>query len=69
LHVEELYNSHPSQNIVRMIKSRRAGLTARMRVKRSAYKVLVGNVEGRRLLGRSRRKRVYKLKWAKDYDV
>jgi hypothetical protein len=40
-----------------MIKSRRmtwAGHLARLREKRNAYRILVGNPEGKRLLGRQR---------------
>jgi hypothetical protein len=42
-----------------MIKSRRmrwAGHVARMGEKRNAYRILVGNPEGKRLLGRPRRR-------------
>jgi hypothetical protein len=42
-----------------MIKSRRmgwVGLVARMREKRNAYRILVGNPEGKRPLGRPRRR-------------
>jgi hypothetical protein len=42
-----------------MIKSRRmrwAGHVARMGEKRNAYRILVGNPEGRRSLGRPRRR-------------
>ena len=44
---------------MRVIKSRRmrwAGHVARMREERGAYRVLVGKPEGKRLLGRPRRR-------------
>ena len=59
LHNEELNNLYSSPNIVRVIKSRRmrwAGHVARMVVGRGVYRVLVGKPEGRRPLGRSRRR-------------
>ena len=59
LHNEELNDLYSSPNIVRVIKSRRMGLAvhvARMGGERGAYRVLVGKPEGRRPLGRSRRK-------------
>ena len=46
-------------NIVRVIKSRRmrwAGHVARMGEERGAYRVLVGKAEGKRPLGRPRRR-------------
>jgi hypothetical protein len=59
LHNGELRNLHALQNIIRMIKSRRmrwAGNVARMGKKRNAYRIKVGNQEGKRPLGRSRRR-------------
>ena len=59
LHNEELNNLYSSPNIVRMIKSRRmrwAGHVARMGEGRGVYRVLVGKPEGRRPLGRPRRR-------------
>jgi hypothetical protein len=56
---EELHNLYCSPNIIRMIKSRRmrwAGHVARMVEKRNAYRILVGKPEGKRLLGRPRRR-------------
>jgi hypothetical protein len=58
---EELHNLYSSPNIrvIRMIMSRRmkwAGNVARMGKKKNAYRILVGNSEGKRLLGRLRRK-------------
>jgi hypothetical protein len=59
LYNEELYNLYSSPSIIRMIKSRRmrwAGHVARMGEKRNAYRILVGKPEGKRLLGRPRRR-------------
>jgi hypothetical protein len=59
LHNEELNDLFSSPNIVRVIKSRRmrwVGHVARMRGKRNAYEVLVGRPEGKRPLGRRRRR-------------
>jgi hypothetical protein len=59
LHSEELHNLYSSPSIIIMIKSRRmrwAGHVARMREKRNAYRILVGNPEGKRQLGRPRRR-------------
>jgi hypothetical protein len=59
LHNEELNDLYSSPNIIRVIKSRRmgwAGHEARMGGKRGAYRILVGRPEGRRLLGRPRRR-------------
>ena len=59
LHDEELNGLYSSPNIVRVIKSRRmiwAGHVARMGEERGAYRVLVGKPEGKRPLGRPRRR-------------
>jgi len=59
LHNEELNDLYSSPNIVRVIKSRRmkwAGHVARMGEERGVYRVLVGKPEGRRQLGRPRRR-------------
>jgi hypothetical protein len=59
LHNEELHNLHSSPNTIRMIKSRRmrwAGHIARMGAKRDAYRILVGKPDGKRPLGRPRRR-------------
>jgi hypothetical protein len=64
LHNEELHKLHSSANIIRMIKSRRmrwARNVARME-KRNAYKILVGKTEGKRPLGRPRRRWVDSIK-------
>jgi hypothetical protein len=57
LHSEELHNLYSSPDIIRQIKSRRmrwVGHVAHMGEKRKLYKVLVGNSEGKRPLGRPR---------------
>jgi hypothetical protein len=59
LHNEELHNLYSSPSIIRIMKSRRkkwAGHVARMGEKRNVHKLLVGKPEGRRTLGRSRRR-------------
>jgi hypothetical protein len=59
LHNEELHSLYSSPNIVRVIKSRRmrwAGHVARMGQGRGVYRVLVGRPEGKRPLGRPRRR-------------
>jgi hypothetical protein len=59
LHNEELYDLYCSPNIVRVKNSRRmrwAGHVAGMGEGRGVYRVLVGKPEGKRPLGRSRRR-------------
>jgi hypothetical protein len=59
LHNEELNDLYSSSTIIRVIKSRRrrwAGHVARMEEGRGAYRILVGRPEGRRPLGRPRRR-------------
>jgi hypothetical protein len=59
LHKEELNDLYSSPNIIRVIKSRRmrwAGHVASMGEKKDAYRILVGKPEGRRPLGRPRRR-------------
>ena len=59
LHNEELNDLYSSPNIVRVIKSRRmrwAGRVARMGEERGVYTALVGKPEGKRPLGRPRRR-------------
>jgi hypothetical protein len=59
LHNEQLYAVYSSPNIIRVIKSRRlrwAGHVARMGKRRGEYRALVGKPEGRRPLGRPRRR-------------
>jgi hypothetical protein len=65
LHNEGLHNLVSSSNIIRLIKSwsmRWAGHAARMGEKRNAYRILVGKREGKRPLGRPRRKWVDNIK-------
>jgi hypothetical protein len=66
LHNEELHNLYSSPSIIRMIKSRRmrwAGHVARMEEKSNAYRILVGKLEGRRPLGRPRRR------WMENIEI
>jgi hypothetical protein len=59
LHIGELHNLYPSPDIIRQIKSRRmrwAGHVACMGQGRNVYRVLVGKPEGKRPLGRPRRR-------------
>ncbi|KAJ4443791.1 hypothetical protein ANN_05569 [Periplaneta americana] len=59
LHNGELHTLYPSPDIIRNVKSRRlrwAGHVARMGESRNAYRVLVGRPEGKRPLGRPRRR-------------
>ena len=59
LHNEELNDLYCSPNVVRVINSRRmtwAGHVARMGERRGVYRVLVGEPEGKRPLGRPRRR-------------
>jgi hypothetical protein len=59
LHNEELRDLYSSPSIIRIIKSRRmrwAVHVERMGEKRNAYRLLVGKPEGKRPLGRPRRR-------------
>jgi hypothetical protein len=59
LHSGELHNLYSSSDIIRQIKSRRIRLArhiARMGEGRQLYRVLVGKPEGRRPVGRPRRR-------------
>jgi hypothetical protein len=59
LHNDELHSLFSSPNIVRVIKCRRmrwAGHVSRMGEGRGVYRVLVGRPEGKRPLGRPRRR-------------
>jgi hypothetical protein len=61
----ELHNLYSSPSIIRMIRSRRmrwAGHVVRMGAKKNAYRILVGKPEGKRPLGRPRRRRVDNIK-------
>jgi hypothetical protein len=58
-HLEELHNMCGSPSIIRIIKSRRmryAGHVARIGEKMNSYRILVGKPEGKRSLGRPRRR-------------
>jgi hypothetical protein len=65
LHSEKLRNLYSLPSIIRLIKSKRmrwAGYVARMVEKGDAYRLLIGKAEGKRLLGRPRRRLVYNIK-------
>jgi hypothetical protein len=65
LHNEELRDIYSSPSIIRIIKSRRmrwAGHVARMGEKRNVYKLWVGKPEGKRPLGRPRRRWIHNIK-------
>jgi hypothetical protein len=64
-HSEEIHNLYSSPSIIRMIKSRGMRWTecvARMGEKRNKYRILVGKPEGKRPLGRPRRRLVDSIK-------
>jgi hypothetical protein len=66
MHNEELHNSYSSPNIIRMINSRGmrwAGHVARVGETRNAYRILVGEPEGKRPLGRPSRRWVDSIRW------
>jgi hypothetical protein len=77
LHNEELRDLYSSPSMIRVIKSRRmrwAGHVARMMEKRNAYRLLMGKPEGKRPLGRSRRRWVDNIRmdlgvvgWCEDW--
>jgi hypothetical protein len=65
LHNEELHNLYSSPSIIRIIKSRRmrwAGHVARIGEKSNVYRLLVGKPEGKRPLGRPRRRWIDNIK-------
>jgi hypothetical protein len=76
LHNEELNDLYSSPNIIRVIKSRRMGWlghVARMGEKRGAYRVWAWKSDGKRQLGRPRRRwednikmALRELEWAAD---
>jgi hypothetical protein len=60
LYTEALHDLYSSPSIIRIIKSRRmrwAGHVARMGEERTVYRLLLGEPEGKRPLGRPRRRR------------
>jgi hypothetical protein len=66
LYNKELHDLYSSPSIIRIIKSRRmrwVGHVARMGEKRNAYGLLVGKPEGKRSLGRHRRRWVEDGSW------
>jgi hypothetical protein len=66
LHNEELNDLYSLPNIVRVVKWRRmrwAGHVARMGEDRGVHRVLVGKPEGKRPLGRPRRRWKIILRW------
>jgi hypothetical protein len=59
VHNEELHELYSSPSIIRILKSRRmrwARHVARTEERRNAYRLLVGKLEGKRPLGRPRRR-------------
>jgi hypothetical protein len=65
LYNEGLHNLYSSRSIIRIIKSRRmrwAGHVARMGEKRNVYRLLVGKPEGKRQLGRQKRRWIDNIK-------
>jgi hypothetical protein len=65
LHNEELNDLYSLPNIVRVVNSRRmrrAGHVARMGEDRGVHRMLVGKPEGKRPLGRPRRRWEYNIK-------
>jgi hypothetical protein len=65
LHNEELCDLYSSPSIIRIVKSRRmrwAGQVARMGEKRNVYRFLAGKPEGKRPLGRPRRRWIDNIK-------
>jgi hypothetical protein len=65
LHNEKLCDSYSSPSIISIIKSRRmrwVGNVAQMGEKRNAYRLLVGKPQGKRPLGRPRRRWVDNIK-------
>jgi hypothetical protein len=65
LHNEELRDLYSSPSIIKITKSKRmrwAGYVARMGEKKNVYRLLVGNPEGKRPLGRPRRRCIDNIK-------
>jgi hypothetical protein len=61
LHNGKLHKWYSSPSMIRMFKSRRM-IRNEWREKRNAYRTLVGKPEGKRLLGRPRRRWVNNIK-------
>jgi hypothetical protein len=62
LHNGEFHNLYSSPSIIKIMRSRRmrrAGNVARIGKKRSAYRILVGKLRGKRPVGRPRRRLMY----------
>jgi hypothetical protein len=62
LYIEELHDLYSSPSIIRKIKATRmrwAGHVALKGEKRNAYRLLVGKLEGRKPVGRPRRRWLY----------
>jgi hypothetical protein len=65
LHYEEIHTLYSSPNIIRQNKSRTmrwAEYVARMGEEKNVYKILMGKPEGKRPLGRPRRRRKYGIR-------
>jgi hypothetical protein len=65
LHIEELHNLYSSSNIIRMIKTGRmrwTGYVAHIGEKNNAYRTSMGKPEGKRPLGKPRRRLVGNIK-------
>ena len=65
LHNEQLNNLYSSPNIIRAIKSKRmrlAGHVARVGESRGVYRVLVGQPEGKRPIGRPKHRWEFNIK-------
>jgi hypothetical protein len=65
LHNKEFHRLYSSPSVIRIIKSRRmrwTGHVTRMGEKRNVYRLLVGKSEGKRALGRPRRRWIENIK-------
>jgi hypothetical protein len=56
VHINDLYSSPNVIQVIKLGRMRWAGHVARMGEGRGAYRILVGRLEGRRPLGRPRRR-------------